>query len=192
MRTPDLQIGVEVNQPIMEFKSHVAGKNADVRVFQDRIEWGKKGRMSTGAKAALGAATGGISLFATGVRGKAEDETIFVRSITSVTSKKSGFTKNVVSVIASGNTIDFRCEQSEAVAFKKLLNDLVAGVLPQAGSAPQPAQAPPPVPSGPPQAAGSAADEVMGQIQKLDELKQAGILSDDEFQQKKTELLGRL
>jgi uncharacterized membrane protein YeaQ/YmgE (transglycosylase-associated protein family) len=37
-----------------------------------------------------------------------------------------------------------------------------------------------------------ARDEVMDQIRKLDELRAEGILTEDEFQAKKTELLGRL
>lgn len=106
---------------LMEFDSHVAGKNARVRLYADRVEWSKSGWMSTGAKAALGAATAGISLLATGVRGKGESEMIPIRAISSVTSKKSGLTKTAVQVIASGNTIEFRCSGDEAERFKSLL-----------------------------------------------------------------------
>lgn len=199
-------------EPLMKFDSHIAGKNAIVRVYYDRIEWGKTGWMSTGAKAALGAATMGMSLLATGVRGKGEGETLFIRSITSVTDKKSGLTKNVVSVIASGNTIDFRCSQSEAVEFKRLLNQLVANggqspqppaaqppqyqQMPPRGYAPQYAPPPPPVaPPTPPPAPTPAApstDDIMAQLQKLGQLRDAGILSEEEFAAKKAELLSRL
>lgn len=58
------------DKALMEFTSHITGKNAKVRLWPDRIEWELVGRMSTGAKAVLGAATMGMSLLATGVRRK--------------------------------------------------------------------------------------------------------------------------
>lgn len=36
-------------QPLFEFDSHIAGKNAIVKLFPDRVEWGSKGWLSTGA-----------------------------------------------------------------------------------------------------------------------------------------------
>lgn len=178
------------DRPLMQFDSHIAGKNATVRVWPDRIEWGKTGLMSTGAKLGLGLATAGMSLLATGVRGKGQDEMILIRSISSVTSAKSGLTKNEVSVMTPAGAIAFRCSQREAEDFKRLLLQLVATGGQPPAPAPAPAApvqyAPPPAPSPRP------ADDVMGQLKKLGELRDAGILSDEEFAAKKAELLARL
>lgn len=52
---------------------------------------------------------------------------------------------------------------------------------------PQPVQQQPPAA---PQA--SAADEILGQLERLGKLKEAGVLTEEEFQAKKADLLGRL
>jgi hypothetical protein len=57
----------------------------------------------------------------------------------------------------------------------------------------QPQSQPPPPqyqPPPPPQAGAAATDDVYEQIRKLGELKQAGILTDEEFASKKAQLLG--
>ena len=55
-------------------------------------------------------------------------------------------------------------------------------------AAPQaPAAAPPPPPPPPPAAGGS---DVIGELKKLAEMKQAGLLTDDEFATAKAKLLG--
>lgn len=136
----------------MQFKSHIQGKNADVRVFPDRIEWGKKSWMSTGAKVATGVVTVGLSLPFTGVKGRDDREMILLRSVTSVTSSK-GVMYTVVSVIAAGNTIDFKCSNGQADPFKDLVLRLVRdGGQPQQGVSvqvvPQVRQAPPSLPAG--------------------------------------------
>jgi hypothetical protein len=51
-----------------------------------------------------------------------------------------------------------------------------------------PAAQPVPVPAAQPEAALS--DDVYEQLKKLGELREAGILTDDEFQAKKTQILG--
>ena len=60
------------DQPILELTSHIAGKNAKVFLWPDRLEWSRKGLMSTGTKAGVAIATGGLSYLATGFRGKKE------------------------------------------------------------------------------------------------------------------------
>ncbi len=107
--------------PIMEFDSHIAGKNAMVRLYPDRIEWSKTGLMGTGAKVATGVMTGGLSFLATGVRGKKAEEMILTRSITSVSSKRQGLTKEIVEVHTPAGVIGFRCSSAEAGAFKNAL-----------------------------------------------------------------------
>lgn len=113
--------------PLMEFDSHIAGKNAMVRLYPDRIEWSKTGLMGTGAKVATGVMTGGLSFLATGVRGKKEEEMVLIRSITSVSSKRQGLTKEIVHVHTPAGVIDFRCTSAEAAAFKGQLLQLMRG-----------------------------------------------------------------
>lgn len=62
----------------------------------------------------------------------------------------------------------------------------------QAQQAPAPVPPPPAAPIDAPAAAGASAfsDEVYDQLKKLVELRDAGILSDAEFQAKKTQILG--
>lgn len=145
--------------PLMQFKSHVEGKNADVMVYVDRIEWLREGRMGTGAKLALGAATLGTSLLKTGVGGKQQgSEVIPIKSVSSVTTKKDGIRFTKVTVITTGNTIDFRVPHAEAEPIKRMITQLVLGDHPaqQEAAAPEPTAAtaatpvpPPPVPSIP-------------------------------------------
>jgi hypothetical protein len=171
-----------VSQPLMMFKSHIEGKNADVVVYADRVEWSKEGSVSKG-KLALGAATGGLSLLKTGVAGRQRgSEVIPIKSMSSVTTEKDGFRFTKVQVICSGNTIDFRVGHDEAAQIKELLTSLIIGNHPaqQVSNAPPAAPAPP---DGP---------DVMEQIRKLGELKEAGLLSEEEFQAKKADLLDRL
>lgn len=112
-------------QPLMKFDSHVAGKNAQVALYPDRVEWSKSGWMGTAGKVALGAATMGASLLATGVRGSGGENMILVRSISSVTSKKSGLMKTEVEVHTPAGVVSFRCSGSEAQEFKaRLLQQL--------------------------------------------------------------------
>lgn len=76
------------------------GKNAKVRLWPDQIEWALAGRMGTGAKAALGFATAGMSLLATGVRGKRDTSMILVRSITGVTTREAEeFKRRLVALV---------------------------------------------------------------------------------------------
>lgn len=62
-----------------------------------------------------------------------------------------------------------------------------APVAPAPAAAPPVAEAPA-APAAP--AAGGLTDELIDQLKKLGELRDAGILTDDEFQAKKTQLLG--
>lgn len=138
---------------LMTFKSHIAGKNADVVVYPDRIEWHQEARtgMSTGKKAALGFATAGLSLAVTGVSGaKKGSEVIPVRSMSSVTTEKDGMRFTKVKVICSGNTVDFRVSHGEANPIRDLLTQLIIGSHPSQHATPV---APPPPP---PPAAASA------------------------------------
>lgn len=116
-------LGVTVSSALLEFTSHINGKNAKVQVFPDRLEWTKSGL--SGGKLLAGGLTLGLSTLATGVRNK-DTEMIPVKAITSVTSKK-GMANTTVSVITAGNTIDFKIGHGEADRLKKTLLQLMAG-----------------------------------------------------------------
>lgn len=98
-----------------------------------------------------------------------------VRAVSSVQAQKDGIAYTKVTVYASGNNIDFRFAHSEAQRFKDALMGLVLK-----GNPPAPAVAAPVQP------------DVMDQLKKLGELRDAGVLTSEEFDAKKTDLLGRL
>lgn len=168
-----------MSDPLMTFKSHISGKNADVAIFNDRIEWGREGRFS-GGKAGLAVMTGGLSLAAKAGRTSSKGagtEMIPIRSISSVTTKKDGLRFWAVSIVTSGNTIDMRVTKEEADQAKGLLTQLML-----APASPAPVAAPAP--------AAPAEPDSMDQLKKLAELHQAGVLTDEEFAAKKAQLLG--
>lgn len=112
-------------KPLLQFTSHIQGKNAVVSVWPDRLEW-LQPRGISGAKVTAGIMTAGLSMLATGVKGgKTGTEMIPVKSISSVTTKKDGFSNTLVSVITSGNTIDFRVSHKEAAELKQVLTRLI-------------------------------------------------------------------
>jgi hypothetical protein len=110
---------------IHKFTSHTSGKNAQVSIFQDRIEW-EVARGVSGGKLALGAMTLGLSVLATGFKnGKTGSEMIPVSKISSVQTRRDGFSNTVVSVVTAGNTIDFRVSHAEA----KIVRDTIVGLM---------------------------------------------------------------
>ncbi|TXK17817.1 SHOCT domain-containing protein [Homoserinibacter sp. GY 40078] len=130
--------------------------------------------------------TGGLSLLATGVKnGKSGTEMIPVKNISSVTTRRDGIMNSFVSIITSGNTIDFRVSHGEAATVKTVVTDLILGKYDAAVEA-----AAAPVPEPAPTAAPGV--DVTEQIAKLASLRDAGVLTDEEFTTKKAELLARL
>ena len=106
-----------MGEPLMSFKSHIGGQNADVTVYPDRVEWAR-GR-SWLAPAIVACFTAGISLLF--YRGKRRSTEMFLtRSITSVATKPS-VTQTAVAVTVSGNVLEFRCSASEAEQFMSYL-----------------------------------------------------------------------
>lgn len=111
--------------PLLQFTSHIQGKNAIVTIWPDRVEWIKP-RGVSGGKVAAGVMTLGITTLATGVRsGKTGTEMIPVKAISSVTTKRDGFSNTLVSVITAGNTVDFRVSHKEAEQVKQVLTRLI-------------------------------------------------------------------
>lgn len=176
--------------PLLKLKSHVNGKNADVEIFADRIEWAKVGGLSA-TRLAAASLTMGASLAATGARKGGGTEMIPVRSMTSVTTQKDGLRFYKLVVIASGNTVEFRVDKAEAEEAKVLLTQLMVGTHPSqtSGATSNPtAPAPPPTPPAtPPAAAGTGMAE---RLRELATLRDEGLLTDEEFQQQKAKLLG--
>lgn len=170
--------------PLYEFTSHIAGKNAKVAIFSDRLEW-RVDRGVSGAKVTAGIMTAGLSVFATGVKnGKTGTEMIPIKAMSSVTTARDGMLNSKVSVITSGNTIDFRVSHKEAEVVKSTLTALIIGTHP---SLTIPASAPAAAP-----ASATAAPDVAAQLQQLASLRDAGILTEAEFAAKKTDLLSRM
>ena len=115
-----------MNASLFEFTSHVAGKNARVRIFPDRLEW-ERPRGVSGGKLTAGLLTGGLSLLATGVRdGKHGTETIPVRAISSISTRRDGLLNTIVSVHSPAGAVDFRVSHTEAQTVRDTLNSLIA------------------------------------------------------------------
>lgn len=182
----DLRSGNGIDSPLLEFTSHINGKNAKVQVWVDRVEWNWKGMMGAGAKAGLAVMTAGLSYAATGVGRKQASETIPIKSITAVTTKKGRGLQTIVQVITSGNTLDMRISHTEAQRVRDTLNQLINGS--HAAQQRQPATSAVPVAV----AQAAATVDVGAQLQQLASLRDAGILTDEEFSAKKTELLARM
>lgn len=99
-----------------------------------------------------------------------------IKSVSSVQAKKDGlWTK--VRVFASGNTIEFRFSHVEAQQFRDAIMELIL-----AKDAPTPAS---------PVEAGNQSD-VYDQLKKLGELRDAGVLTREEFDAQKIKLIEQL
>lgn len=132
---PATQVAVQEPEPgsavysddgaLLRFKSHINGKNADVAIYPDRVEW-VLARGVSGAKMTAAAFTLGASLAVTGVRsGKAGSEMIPMKSITGVSTKRDGMINTIVTVTSSSAAIGFRVSHKEAEQMRQLLNQLI-------------------------------------------------------------------
>lgn len=101
-----------------------------------------------------------------------------IKSVSSVQAKKDGFYTKVF-VYASGNTVEFRLSHAEAAVFKAKIQELV--LAPAQTLAPQVVVAP-----------AAAAPDLAEQLHKLAGLRDAGILSQEEFDAKKADILSRM
>jgi hypothetical protein len=175
-----------VDQPLMSFKSHIEGRNADVDVYVDRVEW-ERPRGLSGAKLTTGFLTGGLSLLGTGVRsGTAGSEVIPVKAISSVTTKRDGLRFTQVQLTCSGNVISFRVTHDQARAARELLTDLVLGRHPAQRQASQPIAKDAAMSA---RASSAGQRSIADELAKLAELRAAGVLTDDEFAAQKRKIL---
>ncbi len=88
-----------------------------------------------------------------------------------------------VTIFANGNTAEIKNVPKE---IGKSMVDAVRAIISQPAPT---AYSPPPVPSAP---TASGDGDVIEQLRKLGELRDAGIVTDAEFEAKKAELLARL
>jgi len=161
------------DQPVLQFKSHVKGKNADVTVWPDRIEWAEQGKLTmtrlTAAAVTLGKA--GVSL-----RKGTDTNVIPIKAIQGVTTHKGGIGYTTVEVATSGDRVSFRVSKGEAEQVKDAVLRLMREPSPAAAPAAPASPAPPST---------SLADE----LTKLAQLRDQGVLSEEEFQAQKARLL---
>jgi hypothetical protein len=102
--------------PLYEFVSHIAGKNARVTIYDDRIEWAKEG--SKVARAAAATATLGVSLLA---GKKHAAEVLPMKSITHIATKRDGLMNTKVILTTSGGNIEMRVSHDEAAKVKEII-----------------------------------------------------------------------
>jgi hypothetical protein len=169
------------DEPLMQFTSHVAGRNAKVAIYPDRIEWSRTGlKVPGGATGAV--LTGGLTLLATSAR--KDTNIIPIRQIQGITTHKAGLSYTTVRVATAGDVTEFRVTKRESEQVKATLLQLMN----------QPAPSPGPVaPVGGPPAGrpptGAPALSVADELRKLAELRDAGVLTDAEFAEQRTRLL---
>lgn len=179
-------------RPIIELESHIDGKNAKVRLWPDRLEW-ERPRGVSGGKITAGVLTGGVSLLATGVKGgKDEHDMVLLKHVTNVTSRKDGLMYYAVDVQTSSgavvNTITFRVSKDEAAQFRSAILGAMQEQEAKA-SAPVVVQAAAPAAAPAPAA---AAPDLTAQLQQLAALRDAGVLTEEEFAAKKADILARI
>ncbi|MFC4223535.1 SHOCT domain-containing protein [Lysinibacter cavernae] len=178
--------------PLYAVTSHISGKNAQVRLWPDRIEWERARGVSAG-KVALATMTAGASMLATGIKGGKDGfDMVLLEHVTNVSNRKDGMLYHLVEVQTSSgaavNTTAFRVSRDEAAEFRQAI--ITAMQAQKASSHPtvnvnvaQVAQS---------TAVSQSTPDFAGQLRQLAELRDAGILSELEFETKKTELLARM
>jgi hypothetical protein len=186
-----LQVGQDenewgtVNEPVMTFKSHIEGKNADVAIWPDRIEWGQNrgaGAGRTTARWTAAAATGGLSLFKTGLGGRDKGTNMIpVRMIQGVSTRRKGITFTIVRVATGGDAVEFHVSAGDADRVKAcIMAQMTApsSINPLSAVAPSAAAA-----------AVATAPSLGDEITKLARLRDSGIINQAEFDTAKAKLL---
>jgi hypothetical protein len=135
--------------------SHERGRNARVTLYRDRIE-----RVKERAYGSVQSA-------------RQDVEVTPIRVVTSVQAKKDGLINTKVTVYASGNNIEFWFHHDEAARFSDTITQLIL----ERENTP----APPVVVAAP---SAPAEPDVLDQLRRLGELRDAGVLTPDEFESK--------
>jgi hypothetical protein len=126
----------------------------------------------------------GVGKGAYGVGGKRKQgtEVIPIKAVTSVTTHRDGLINTIVSIATAAGAIKMRVHHDEAERAKKILTDLIL----------QPSQQTVNVQFRAAQATSQPATPAMDAGAQLGQLRDAGVLTEDEFNTKKAELLARL
>lgn len=112
---------------LLHTKSRISGKNADVRIYQNRVEWALEGRGTAWNITALVLPLFTCFISLIWMRPQFTSratEVIPASKITSVQTEKDGPVNTKVIVITSGNTIEFRIAHDKAAAIKNTLTGL--------------------------------------------------------------------
>jgi hypothetical protein len=158
----------------MQFPSHIAGKNAKVAIYPDRIEWSRSGLKVPGGVTGT-VLSGGLALLAASSR--KDTNMIPIRQIQGVTTHKAGLGFTTVRVASAGDATEFRVTKREAEQARSTLLQLMNQPV-------QPVMSQP----GPPAAAPDGL-VVADELRKLAELRNEGVLTDEEFAAQKARLL---
>lgn len=116
-----------MSQLLLHTKSRVSGKNADVHIYDNRIEWALEphGNGWNATAIVLAIFTACISLIFMRPSFKTQATAVIPASkISSIETKKDGAVNTKVTVITSGNTIEFRTSHDKAAALKSTLTGL--------------------------------------------------------------------
>lgn len=179
--TSYLETELDPDQPIYTVMTKGEGKNARVTLWPDRLEW-EVGRGISGGKVTAAFLTVGTSLLFTGLRGKKDNfETLFLSMITGVDLKRDGGA-HLVRVHTGGGDIDFNVSRQNAAEFRlAIINQIqVREATPQQVVVQNTVTASPP------------ATDHADQLLKLAQLRDAGVLTPEEFETKKKEILDRI
>lgn len=154
-----------MERPLLKFVGHVNGREAEVSVHEDRVEW-----------AAIPAETGAeeeLTGRRADRRARNEHGTLLLSAVSSVTVWRATSKSAVVGVTATDVALEFRVAHESATG---LADELNRGMLAHAATG---AGAFIPGPR-------AAADD---QIRTLGVLYAAGLLTDDQFEAERSELL---
>lgn len=184
------------------FESEINGEKSTVWLFQDRIEWIKKGMSLDARKITAGVLTGGLSLIATGI-GKGSyganratvPNTIYYNAITGISTANKGW-RSVVTISAAGQTLPMWLSKVEAQEITRRLHLLITSARnpvqqeshhtvvmnmggPAAGET-----------IGAAQIAALANPETATALQNLQKLLYTRTITDEEYQAAKNKILG--
>lgn len=143
--------------------SHDEGRNAAVTLYVDRIERIKAKSLASFSKA------------------HQDVEVTPIGAVSSVQATKDGW-RTKVTVYATGNSIEFRFNHGEAASFRDEITKLV---LAKHNAPAHHAPPPPPTREGP-------AQDPMQAMQKLAEMREAGFISEAEYETKRAAILDRM
>ena len=186
--------------PILEVQSRIAGRNATIAVYPDRIEWSRPRSISPG-KVTAAVLTGGISLVG-GIHSNrgSGSATIPMRQVAAVNliRKGIGMAGWIVSISTASGIVEAVCSKSDAEALRDAIMRGISGAYTTAPPPPVVAShaapvAPVVIHTAPAHAAPAApAASIADQLVQLKSLFDAGVLSPDEYEAKRAILVAQL